>query len=60
MMKQRAGERTQEWFGTKSISLCELDGSLTPVTEYQQWDVFLQKCMLIGAFKSSAAQFYYS
>lgn len=24
------------WFGMKSISFCELDGILTPVTEYQQ------------------------
>lgn len=36
MMRQRSGERTQEWFGMKSISFSELDRILTPVTEYQQ------------------------
>lgn len=36
VMRQRSGERTQEWFGMKSISFSELDRILTPVTEYQQ------------------------
>lgn len=36
MVRQRSGEQTQEWFGMKSISFCELGGILTPVTEYQK------------------------
>lgn len=60
MMRQGAGEPRKEWFGTKSISFSKLEGTVTPVIEHQQQHAFLQKGMLIGAFKPSAAQFYYS
>lgn len=36
MMRQRAGERAQEWVGMRAISFCEMAETLIPVTDYHQ------------------------